>query len=242
MTTTRRILSATTLGLVGGALLRRGTGLAQSAGGGGQQQGGDGLRNRGAPTGRIGAATRGADGGLALDLVAPLRGIGFSAADQPTLYYLLSGGAIPGPVRLAISTRGEARPLADLELPRARGGAAAGLNAVRLADHRVRLEPNRLHVWSVAVVLDPRAPSRDLVASALIQHRPADPALERAVREAPPERRHAVLAEAGYWYDAVALAERNRDRDRGAALAELFAQAELRMTAAEARPGRSSVR
>ena len=57
---------------------------------------------------------------------------------------------------------------------------------------------------------------------------PADPALERAVRESPLMQRHKVLMDAGYWYDAVAMAEEIRGRDNGLALAELLAREELR--------------
>ena len=74
---------------------------------------------------------------------------------------------------------------------------------------------------------DPNNPSLNLVASAPIKYVPADPTLERKLRETLPERRYAVLGKAGYWYDAVELAQATRDRDSGAALAELFAQEEL---------------
>ena len=50
-----------------------------------------------------------------------------------------------------------------------------------------------------------------------------------------------MLARAGYWYDAVELAQATRDRDGGAALAELFVREELHM-AADSRPAPSPVR
>ena len=206
----------------------------------GQASGEDGLRDRGAPTGRTGAATRGAGsagGELRLDLVAPLRGVGLASTNQPALCYILSRGSPSGetaqPMRLAISTSGQARPLANLELPRAQ---PSGFGIIRLRDHGIRLAPNLLCVWSLTLALDPRAPSRDLVGTALIQHRAGDPVLEAAKREATPERRVAALARAGYWYDAVALAEQGRTGDRGAALAWLLEQEELRMVAG---PGRA---
>ena len=183
-----------------------------------------GLQDRGAPTGRIGAATRGArdQGDLAVDLVAPLRGTGLAAVDQPELCYVVSGRATR-PFRLAISTPGLARPLADFELP---GIPPPGLSVLRLRDHRVRLPADRLCVWSLTVPVDPRAPSRDLVCSALIEYRP-EGAVRDTDRQAPVASRVAALARAGYWYDAVTLARRNRDADGGAALASLFGQAEL---------------
>lgn len=222
MGTRRAVLS-----LAFGAAMAR-AGSAQPAGSQRQGQAGTegGLRDRGAPTGRVGAATRGTDGELTLDLVAPLRGVGLTSADQPELCYLLSAGTAH-PLRLAISTPGQARPLAALEIPRAR---PSGLGVIRLRDHGVRLAPDLLCVWSLSVVVDPRAPSRDLVGSALIQYRPGGPAAE-AAREASLDRRIDALARAGYWYDAVTLAARSQDRDHGAALSRLFQQAELRMTA-----------
>ncbi len=231
---TKRAFFAAALGATAAAVSRRG-GSAQSADG--QAPGRDTQEDTlvvppGMPTGRVGAATRGADGELALDLVAPLRGAGLASADQPALFYLFSGRPAR-PMRLAISTPGQARPLADVELPR---GQSPGLGVVRLRDHGVRLPPGLLCAWSVVVSLDPKAPSRDLVASALIRHRPADRAFEAAAREQPVERRVAALAGAGYWYDAVALAEQNQNRDQGAALAWLLDQQGLR-TAAASRAG-----
>ena len=220
---TRRAVLSLTFGAAGAAMTPAS----------GQQQGQvreeGGLRDRGAPTGRTGAATRGArsaDGELTLDLVAPLRGVGLTSTDQPDLCYVLSG-RVAQPMRLAISTRGQARPLANLELPR---GRPAGLGIVRLRDHGIRLAPNLLCVWSVTLAVDPRAPSQDLVGTALIQHRPGVAALE-AAREASLDRRIDALARAGYWYDAVALAVRSQDSDHGAALALLFRQADLHMAA-----------
>jgi Domain of Unknown Function (DUF928) len=198
--------------------------VAQTAGQ--QSRTSDSLQDRGAPRGRVGAATRGdpsTGGALALDLVAPLRGPGLTRSEQPSLYYLLSGRVFR-PLRLTISTPGQSRSLADLELLPTR---LPDLGVVRLRDRGVRLVPNQVHVWSVALVLDPNNPSRDLVASAPIECRPANPGLERLVRDAPPELRHAVLAQARYWYDAVEVAQANRDRDGGAALAELLNREEL---------------
>jgi Domain of Unknown Function (DUF928) len=232
---TRRSFTSAAFGVIGGSVAGR-PGLAQPSAE--QPPEADGLRSRGRPTGRVGAATRGADGDITLDLVAPLRGIGLTRSDQPTLYYLLSGSGAR-PVRLVISTAGQARPLAELEV---RGAGPAALGVLALRAHAIRLLPNLLNTWSVVVVLDPRAPSRDLVANALIQYRPADAALERAVREALPEQRHKVLAAAGYWYDAVALAEQARARDQGAALAELLADEALRPPPAGSRPSAGGAR
>jgi hypothetical protein len=221
---TRRMLLGLAAGVAGAAAAWQ-AGLAQSTSGEQGGQAGGGLPDRGAPTGRTGAATRGArsaDGNLTLDVVAPLRGVGLTSVDQPELCYILSGRTAR-PLRLAVSTPGQARPLANLELPHATAG---GMGIIRLRDHGIRLMPNLLCIWSVTVALDPRAPSQDLVGSALIQYRPGDPALAAASRE-PIPRRAAALARAGYWYNAVTLARQGQDRDQGAALASLLKEAGL---------------
>ena len=194
------------------------------------QAGEGGLRDRGAPTGRTGAATRGGDRDTTLDLVAPLRGVGLTAADQPELCYVLSGRAAEPP-RLAVSAPGQARPWASLALPRV---PSSGLGVVRLRDHGVRLPPNLLCAWSLTVATNPRSPSRDLVASALIQYRLGGPGLD-AMRAASLDGRVEALVRAGYWYDAAALAEQGQGSDRGAALAWLFRQADLRLASASDR-------
>lgn len=213
-------------------LVMRQTGSAKPAKGKqpGQAMQGDILQARGAPTGRIGAATRGArdvDGGLAIELVAPLRGVGLTSVNQPELCYVLSGSNVR-PLRLTISTPGLARPLANFKLP---STPPSGFGIVHLRDHGIRLTPNQLCIWSLTLMLDPRAPSQDLVGSALIQYRPANSAFQAADRQTPLASRIAALGRAGYWYDAVTLAEQNQATDNGTALASLFKQADLSMAA-----------
>jgi len=217
MADSRRAFLGVGFGAAAAVLTRRAVGQQQG------QAGEGGLRDRGAPTGRTGAATRGADGEMTLDLVAPLRGVGLTATDQPDLCYVLSGRAAQ-PMRLAVSTPGQARPLANLALPRV---PSSGLGVIRLRDHGIRLPLNLLCAWSLTVAADPRSPSRDLVASALIQYRPGGPALA-SVREEALDRRVEALVRAGYWYDAASLAEQGQGSDRGAALSWLLRQAELR--------------
>jgi len=207
--------------------------LAQQA----DQDDRDTLRPRGAPTGRVGAATRGGDQPgaetLTLDLVAPSRGAGLTSSDQPTLCYLLSG-TTSAALRLTISTRGQARPLADLELPH----PTSGFGVIDLRGRNVRLTAGQLYVWSLTVRLDPRAPSHDLVASALIQYQPAGPAVAKALKEAPAGQQLPIFEQNGYWYDEVALAARDSARDNGSALTALLRKAGLQTAASASGPPR----
>jgi hypothetical protein len=179
------------------------------------------LPGRGAPAGRVGGATRG-DGTLALDVLAPERGVGRAAIAAPVLHYRVTGRATQ-PLRVTLSAHMAPRPLLDLPLP---GPARPGVHAVALPVG-TRLPPGVLHVWSVAAVIDPRAPSRDVVASALLRHVPADAALSARIAAAPAGERARLWAEAGYFYDAVAAAVAAQGLDGGASLATLLRSVNL---------------
>jgi hypothetical protein len=212
---TRRIMMLATFGLVATAVPYRNC-FGQSA----DQAAEGGLRNRGTPTGRVGAATRErVNGDHSLELVAPLHGVGLTSSDQPILCYLLSGPAI-GPLRLVMSARDQVRPLMDLALPAPHGPSQLGV--VPLRGRGVRLVANQLYTWSVAMVLDLQAPSHDLVASALIRYSPVDSSRVAATQRAVARGDYALLAASGYWYDAVAFAAENRSRDGGVALSGLL--------------------
>jgi len=111
-------------------------------------------------------------------------------------------------------------------------GAAVGRRAttpplsrfgvIDLRPLNVRLAPGQLYVWSVAMRLDPKAPARDLVASALVQYKPGGPAFDSAVRAGSEQQQRALFEQNGYWYDEVALAARNYSRDNGSALTALL--------------------
>lgn len=211
------------LGILAGLWASRGVMAQQSAD---DQDDPDALKPRGAPTGRVGAATRGIQEGtqnLALDLVAPPQGVGFTSSDQPTLCYLLTGSS-SGPLHLTVTMRGQARPLADVLLP----PPLSRFGVIDLRPLNVRLAPGQLYVWSVAMRLDPKAPARDLVASALVQYKPGGPAFDSAVRAGSEQQQRALFEQNGYWYDEVALAARNYSRDNGSALTALLGKAGLR--------------
>jgi hypothetical protein len=54
--------------------------------------------------------------------------------------------------------------------------------------------------------LNPKARSRDIVASASLLHTAPDPAIENALRGAPASRRTALLAQAGLWWQPPPIA------------------------------------
>jgi hypothetical protein len=161
---------------------------------------------RGAPGGRVGGASRGTIKPTTplpiIDLLAPEDHTGLTTSAAPTLYFRVSR-QVNFPMRVTISAPRQPAPIIEASIP---SPPAAGIYAIRLADYRVRLDPGIVYTWSVSVILNPAAPSRNIVASASLLHVPADPRLDAAVVTAPPARRAALFAEDGLWYDAVAAA------------------------------------
>ncbi len=169
---------------------------------------------RGAPGGRVGGASRGTYKTAVplprIEPLAPSDQTGLSASPTPSLYFFVSGPVL-WRTQFTISAPMQPVPLIEANIP---PPSAAGVYRLDVADYHVRLEPGIVYTWSVSAILDPNARSRDLVASATLLLGAPDPALENAVRTAPPARRAALYAHAGFWYDAVAAAAEAEPFDR----------------------------
>jgi len=177
---------------------------------------------RGAPGGRVGGASRGTVKATVplptIDLLAPDGHTGLTTSATPTLYFFVSQ-PVAWPTQFTISTATQPKPILEVNIPAPRD---AGVYSIRTADFPVRLESGVLYTWSVSVILNPKARSRDIVASASLLRTAAEPSIEATLRAAPPNRRAALLAQAGLWYDAVAAAAEGAAFDRHAILDELM--------------------
>ena len=185
---------------------------------------------RGAPGGRVGGASRSAlvpaEPLPVISLFAPADHTGLTASSEPSLYFFISRGS-RWPTELAIAAPGQAAPVLDTRIPTP---TAAGIYALPLARYHVHLQPGVIYTWSVSVVLDPHAWSRNIVASATIMFEP-----QQAARPGPgiaPAQRVAELAGAGLWYDAIAAAIADEDRDGHVAVDALLHQVGLDAAAA----------
>jgi hypothetical protein len=182
---------------------------------------------RGAPGGRVGGACRGTIKPTTplptIELLAPDGHAGLSTSASPILYFFVSR-PVAWPTQFTISASAIPKPIAEVSIP---APTAAGIYALRTADYNVRLEPGVLYTWSVSLILDPKSPSRDIVASASLLRAAPGPALEATLRTAPPNGRAALFARDGWWYDAVAAAAENAPLDRHAALDALMTQVGL---------------
>jgi Domain of Unknown Function (DUF928) len=177
---------------------------------------------RGAPGGRVGGASRGtikiATPLPEIDLLAPDGESGETTNPAPTLYFYVSL-PVRWPTRFTISAPWQPAPVIETAIA---APAAPGIYAVRLADLRVRLQPRIVYTWSISIVTDPTDPAHDIVASASLLRVDPDPAVEAAIAGASPERRAALFAQAGLWYDAIAAAaESGNDGALGALMHEV---------------------
>lgn len=180
---------------------------------------------RGAPGGRTGGATRSAAAPAVplpiIELLAPADQAGVTVSPDPTFYFYIS---LPArwPMQFTISAPLQAAPVIETTIPSA---SAPGIYAVPLAAYRVRLQPGIVYTWSVSVVLDPHAWSRNVVASAGIVYDPGAAAPTLAAM--PPMSRAAALAEAGIWYDTVDLVAKAQGLIAQGALGSLMRQVGL---------------
>jgi hypothetical protein len=177
---------------------------------------------RGAPGGRVGGASRGTVKATmtlpTIELIAPDGHAGLTTIATPTLYFYVSQ-PISWSTRFTISAPSRPDPVIEVNIP---APQQTGVYAIRTADYHVQLQPGVLYTWSVSVILNPKAPSRDIVASASLLRATPDPVVESALRGAPASRRAKLLAQAGIWYDAVAAAADLEAFDRHAALDALM--------------------
>ncbi|MBI1778225.1 MAG: DUF928 domain-containing protein [Proteobacteria bacterium] len=172
---------------------------------------------RGAPQGRIGGATRGAVGDLPkLEVLAPDH-VGWSAADQPTLYWFLSRDATQT-VQFVLTVDTQAKPILEIELAKP---VKAGINGLALASHGVRLQPLVEYDWSVVIVTDPGQRSSDVLAAGSIKFVPPAGELAGRLAAAPQAGKAAAYAEAGYWYDSIKILSDDVDKAGGSAPARL---------------------
>ena len=177
---------------------------------------------RGVPGGRVGGASRGTVKETValpkIELLAPDRHAGQTTSAIPTLYFYVSQ-PVAWPIQFTISAPARPDPVIEVNIP---SPQRAGIYAVRTADYHIQLQPGVVYTWSISVILNPTAPSRDIVASASLLRATPDRELESALRAASANRRAALFGQAGYWYDAVAAAAEIEAFDRHAALDRLM--------------------
>jgi Domain of Unknown Function (DUF928) len=179
-------------------------------------------RLRGAPGGRMSGASRSGPTLAHIDLLAPDGHTGLTASPSPNLYFYVSR-PVGARLRFTIRVPMRAAPLVNVELAALDD---AGIHGIQTASYGVELRPGIIYTWSVSVVVDPRAPSNDLVASATIMRLPPDASIDPSAAGAALERA-LLLAKHGVWYDAIAAAIEGQSIDGHVTLDRLLDQVGL---------------
>jgi Domain of Unknown Function (DUF928) len=155
-------------------------------------------RGLGAPSAgrRVGGGTRGTNKSVPILSVLAPGHTGLTIREQPDLYWFASD-VVTNPVELTLTLEKGDTPLLEKPLP---APLKAGIQRVRLSDYGVKLIPGERYNWSIALVLDPKRRSKDIIAMGAIER------VERAdinPAAAPTTDAFYRFAEDGLWYDAV---------------------------------------
>lgn len=155
-----------------------------------------------APGHRIGGGTRsfGQKGPL-VSVLAPDH-VGLTIHEQPSLYWYVSESVTtPVEVEITLIEADGVKPVLKARIPSPVG---PGIQRVNLAEHGIHLTQGAHYEWSVALVLDPKRRSRDIVASGGIE-RVAKGSLGAVPSENLPKAElPGAYAQAGLWYDTIA--------------------------------------
>lgn len=155
----------------------------------------------GAASVRVTGGSRGTgDAAITLDVLAP-DDIGTTTLEQPSLFWFQSK---PGDAKfeLTLLQENKVKPLVQVKVERS---TKAGIQRLKLADHAVKLTPGVEYQWVVALVTDADNRSKDLVASGVIKRIEPTPELKEKIQQATPASRASIYADAGIWYDALAV-------------------------------------
>ena len=153
----------------------------------------------GAATEKVTGGTRAGGGDFpVLSVLAPGHE-GLTTQAQPTLFWYQSAPAKVD-LNLKIIEPNKADPMLTILVG---SQQKAGISAISLARQKLSLKPNVSYEWNVSFTVDPKSPSKNLVAKGVIKfvEPPAD--LAARVEKASEAERAGIYAESGYWYDAL---------------------------------------
>src|SRR5262245_3994148 len=155
----------------------------------------------GAPSVRVTGGSRGTgDSSITLDVLAPDE-IGVTTQEQPSLFWFQSKPA-EAKFELTLLQDNKVKPILQVLVERS---TKAGIQRLKLSEHGAKLTPGVEYQWVVALVTDPNNRSSDLVASGVIKRVEPAADLKGKIAKATPASLAGIYAEAGIWYDALAV-------------------------------------
>lgn len=182
--------------------------------GGGMLPGGTTGRGLPAKDKRVSAAVRGpgGDSGTLVAIAPDPKKPSYTASANPSFFWYQSFSSGSGDLRFNIYDYKSGKSLvgSDKRIP---GKHSSGINRVNLGDLTgTTLEPGRTYKWSITEVSSSVKQSANVVAQGRIDRRALPGSLERSVANAETSQRIALLNQGGYFYDAMAAASSDTQR------------------------------
>jgi hypothetical protein len=156
-----------------------------------------------APTVRVDGHMRGTDdAALTLTVLTPQR-VGLTTREQPSLYWFQSK-PVDAHFEVILTEKNSIKPILEARFD----ASSSGVKRLRLSDYKISLAEGVEYRWSVAIVVDARDHSKDVVASGAIKRvKPTEKLLQR-LQGAPATELPYIYADEGVWYDSLeALSE-----------------------------------
>ena len=160
---------------------------------------------RGAPGGRVGGGTRGPSVALPLLWALVPDHVGLSSEAQPRFVWYLSK-ATAYPLEFTIIDETGVTPLLETRLS---SPTESGIHIIQLADYDLKLNKGRTYQWCVSLISDPEHRSADIIAGGMIEVSDVPASLGEDVSKANPVDATRLWAQAGFWYDALAVISTN---------------------------------
>ena len=157
---------------------------------------------RGKPGNRVGGGTRGQENGLpSLAALVPDH-TGLTIQAQPSLYWFISE-TTTSRIEFTLSTKQGIKPLLEANLNISDEESIQGIQCLRLSDQGLSLLPGEEYQWFVALVPDPEARSKDIVAGGAIKRIEPSKRLTERLAKAGEMEIPGIYADEGLWYDVL---------------------------------------
>lgn len=143
-------------------------------------------------------AVRAGPTSVTIETRAPEGYAGLTLSASPQLWWSVSGDT-DVPIQITVVDESAVDPLLRVEFPEPH---SAGLHAIDLAQHGVKLEPGVDYRWFVSLLVGPDRPSRNPVAAGALRVIPESDSRRAAAEQTIASERGHTLARLGLWYDA----------------------------------------
>ena len=122
-----------------------------------------------------------------------------TAEDQPPLVWYLSK-ATSLPLEFTVLEGIGVDPILEVPLS---SPAEAGVHLISLGEYDLKFEQGKTYQWFVSLIPDPARRSKDIIAGGMLEVMSLPENIAEAVKQATPQEATKILANAGFWYDAI---------------------------------------